>query len=321
LTPVPTPAVKIADEEEAEAEVEAITESNSLYVPYKDPAHFERIKKFVERSDLPKKQISLETKFVEVIESRAREFSSQIAIADLTQGIDFDNSVLNMRYANDLDELQNALRSQYEPSAESPYFQHMMKGTTVFSLVTGGNSPLNWQLRMLEAEGIVNVVSGPQITFLEGESPTFRIERRFDPIGYAADNVNIPSLIPVDFSISDPFVSAAGYIEFNMNPIIEDLDAQFMSGAVTLENQQDVQQATNVPSFSRIRKDINTTVRVKDGGTAVVGGWTSERSGDYRSGIPILHNIPFIGSMLFGRNLRHIDKTTLLIFVTCRIVE
>ncbi|HPB30994.1 MAG TPA: hypothetical protein PLB62_06025, partial [Candidatus Sumerlaeota bacterium] len=159
VTPEETPAVT----EEGEKPVQSILDINALFVEYKDPSHLARVEDWVKRLDVRKTQVSIETKFVEVIESRAREFSSQLAIADLTEGVDFSNSVLNMRFANDLDELQNAIRSQYEPPAESPYFQHLLKGSTVFSLITGGNSPLNWQLRLLEAEGVVNVVNGPHM--------------------------------------------------------------------------------------------------------------------------------------------------------------
>jgi len=323
-TPQPTPAVT----EEGEKPVQDIKEINAIFVEYKDPTHLSNVEEWTKRLDVRTQQVSIETKFVEVIESRAKEFSSQLAIADLTEGMSFDDSVLNMRFANDLDELQNAIRSQYEPPAESPYYQHLLKGSTVFSMITGGNSPINWQLRLLEAEGVVNVVNGPHIVVQDGESATFRISRvlggipTVDASGNIVGGQGVQSYDPVDISVDEVFISQLGEIELDLTATVEDLDT-LTGGSVVQQQVGDEQQTQGTVQYtlSRLTKDFQTKSRIKDGGTLVIGGWTSERSGDYRSGIPIIHNIPFIGKLLFGRNLRHIDKTTLLIFLTARIVE
>jgi len=330
-TPAPTPQIT----EMGEKPVKGTSDNHGIYVEYKDPTHLAKVEEWIKVLDVRKKQVSIEAKFVEVMESRAKQFSSQLAIADLTQGIDFDNSVLNMRYANDLDELQNAILSQYEPAVESPYYQHLLKGTTVFSLITGGNSPINWQLRLLEAEGVVNVISGPQILASEGESSSFRITRELggipavDASGNYVGGVGIQRYDPIYIEIQDLFVSPTGYIRFRIpnSTRITDLDALTggtivqQAGITATAGVTGAPTASNVQyTLSRLTKEIETTVQVKDGDTIVIGGWTNERSGNYRSGIPIIHNIPFIGNILFGRNLRQIDKTTLLIFLTCRIV-
>ncbi|MBN1900648.1 hypothetical protein JW926_04895, partial [Candidatus Sumerlaeota bacterium] len=323
ITPEATPAVT----EEGEKPVQEIKEINAIFVEYKDPTHLSRVEEWIGRLDVRVQQVSIETKFVEVMESRAKEFSSQLAIADLTEGVTFDNSLLNMRFANDIDELQNALRSQYEPPAESPYFQHLLKGTTVFSLITGGNSPINWQLRLLEAEGVVNVVNGPQIVVQDGETATFQITRQLGGIPTVDSSGNITgggvqSYDPVNISIDELFISQLGEIEISLNALVQDLDT--MTGGSVINQQttdQQPQSGTVQYNLSRLTKNLQTKSRIKDGGTLVIGGWTSERSGDYKSGIPIIRNVPFIGKLLFGRNLRHIDKITLLIFLTARIVE
>jgi len=80
-----------------------------------------------------------------------------------------------MRFAQEMDEFQSA----WEPGIESPISANLLKGTTVFNFITGGMSPLNWQLRLLEGEGVINVVNGPLITVLDGESAQFVITRFF----------------------------------------------------------------------------------------------------------------------------------------------
>ena len=324
-TPEPTPEVT----EEGEKPVQGLTDPiNAIFVEYKDPAHLNQVKEWITTLDMAPKQVSIESKFVEVIESRAKQFSSQLAIADLTKGISFDDSILNMRFANDLDELQNAIASANEPAGESPSFQHLLKGTTVLSLITGGDSPINWQLRLLEAEGVVNVINGPQILVQDDKDEAeFTITRvlggipEVDASGNYVGGGGTTQFRPVYLNITDLFVSEMGEIEFYLDAEIVDQDA-LSGGTVTAQDEQGQQEASAVQySLSRLEKNITTWVRVKDGGTIVVGGWTSERSGEYTSGIPILRQIPYVGKVLFGRNLRHIDKTTLLIFLTARIVE
>ena len=71
----------------------------------------------------------------------------------------------------------------------------------------------------------------------------------------------------------------------------------------------------------RSRKMIDTTARIKDGGTIVLGGWTGERTLESTSGVPVLRNMPFLGKLLFSRSQRTSDRTTLLIFLTGNLVD
>ncbi|HPB30995.1 MAG TPA: hypothetical protein PLB62_06030 [Candidatus Sumerlaeota bacterium] len=122
-------------------------------------------------------------------------------------------------------------------------------------------------------------------------------------------------------NINEVFITETGDIELDFETTIEDMDALTGGGVVTQDADEEQQASSVQYTLSRLTKQFQTTARIKDGGTIVVGGWTSERSGDYKSGIPVIRNIPFVGKMLFGRNLRHIDKITLLIFLTARIVD
>jgi len=69
------------------------------------------------------------------------------------------------------------------------------------------------------------------------------------------------------------------------------------------------------------RKKILTDARISNGGTIVIGGWTGERSQELTSGVPVLRNMPYFGKLLFSRNQTTKDRTTLLIFLTCLIIE
>jgi type II secretory pathway component GspD/PulD (secretin) len=168
-TPTPAPAA------ETGLTVETIDNMNALLIRYDDPADFAEIKSYIEQLDIPVLQVSIETKLVEVNETKAKEYMPQFSILNLgKQGVDFDNSSLNMRYAQDIDEY----RSIFDPFVEGPGSAGLLKGTTVLNFISPGETPVAFTLRMLEAEGVVNVVNGPMITVENGETADFQIEQR-----------------------------------------------------------------------------------------------------------------------------------------------
>ncbi|MBN1865871.1 hypothetical protein JW916_01140 [Candidatus Sumerlaeota bacterium] len=78
---------------------------------------------------------------------------------------------------------------------------------------------------------------------------------------------------------------------------------------------------TNVETWNRQRKLVQTRARIQDGGTIVLGGWTGEYTQDLTSGIPGLRNLPWVGKMLFSRAQKSTYKTTLLIFLSGKIID
>ena len=63
-----------------------------------------------------------------------------------------------------------------------------------------------------------------------------------------------------------------------------------------------------------------SAVLVADGEAAVIGGLTVKQTTTYRSGIPGLMNLPYIGK-LFSQNTKNETKRDLLILVTPHILE
>jgi len=68
------------------------------------------------------------------------------------------------------------------------------------------------------------------------------------------------------------------------------------------------------------KKEIESTVAVKDGETLALGGLIETTSNFTKSGIPFLHELPYVGS-LFGSTTRKDDKTELVVLITPRVVS
>ncbi len=67
-------------------------------------------------------------------------------------------------------------------------------------------------------------------------------------------------------------------------------------------------------------RSANTTVRVRDGETLIIGGLQQEESREVRSRIPILADIPIIGQFFRSKSIEK-TKVDLTIFVTARLLS
>jgi len=66
-------------------------------------------------------------------------------------------------------------------------------------------------------------------------------------------------------------------------------------------------------------RSVNTTVRINDGETIVLGGLIKETTVSVHDKVPILGSIPFIGR-LFRSEYEISEKSNLLIFVTAKLI-
>jgi len=322
--PVTAPTQPTAEVPTAELNITSDDTTNSIIVQTADPSLISRIKEIITKVDIPILQAQIEIKFVEVNETRAKELGIEFTAANLSsQSLsNFDDGLGLLRFAQDLDEFLNP----YEPFAENLSQTNLLKGTTVLSWITGGSHPLSITLRSLEAEGILNIISGPKITTRNGNDANFTITKTFwyvtsmSATGITWDNQNIDL---VDFSVT-PTISMEGTISLEISGTV----SEFMPGTPTFLPANSSVLASDVafitPSvwqYQLVEKAIDTEAIIQDGETIVLGGWTSERARESKSGVPVLRHIPYVGPILFGRSQKHLDKTTLLIFLTGYIVK
>lgn len=341
---------------------------NAIIIRYTDPSVYKQVMDLITQLDKPVNQVSIETKFVEVNETRAKEFSADFNLAGLgrdasgkTRNLAWDTNRFNSRFAQDSDEF----RDIFTAPIENPLAANLMKGTTVLNAVIGNQDPLlNFTLRFLESEGVLNLVNGPKVTAMDGMEAQFRIEMYINAQG-ANTNVgnnnsgtvlNPLQSLPQNLYLSDP--DSGGGSQGMVNAVVlrvtpeitskdsillNDLAAELYDfegwlGEVfqpTVQQQNNNQQ--NAQAFTIItppvasvnmnqqlvlkRKKVETNARVSNGGTIILGGWTGERSEELTSGIPVLRNMPYLGKLLFSRNQRSATRTTLLIFLTCNLIE
>lgn len=149
---------------------------NALIIRYDNPAILQDVQELIVQLDRPTPQVEVETKFVQVNEQRAREFSADFGLENLVNGQELNADFFNFNagFARARDEVRNI----GDVPLENPWAANLPNGATVLDFVLGTGIPgLSFQLRMLEAEGVLNIVNGPKVTMLDNEQGEFRIER------------------------------------------------------------------------------------------------------------------------------------------------
>ena len=66
--------------------------------------------------------------------------------------------------------------------------------------------------------------------------------------------------------------------------------------------------------------EVQTTVRVKDGVTIIIGGLMKDELSNTKTKVPVLGDLPFIGKA-FNTEDRNMQKTEIVIFLTPHIIN
>ncbi|MBX3363717.1 MAG: hypothetical protein KF866_03030 [Phycisphaeraceae bacterium] len=168
-------------------------------------------------------------------------------------------------------------------------------------------------IRSLQAKGRLEVLSRPEVTVNNNEAAYIQVGENiaildgvttFDT-GRTQANVRREDVgIILDVT---PSISSDGFVRMEIRPSIS---------AVTARTTQ-VSEDFNAPIISR--REVETTVTVKDGQTIVIGGLIQTTDEERASKVPILGDIPGVGELFKTRERSRI-KTELLVILTPRVI-
>jgi len=165
----------------------------------------------------------------------------------------------------------------------------------------------NFNLRALESKGKARVRARPQMAVVNGRTANIFIgAQRFiltQVNQFGQTQTRIQSVdVGVKLNVT-PLTGGNGEITTRLAPQVSnitELDAQ-----------------TGLPVLST--RGAETTVRVKDGETIVIGGLTLSQEESTRGKIPFLGDLPLVGGLFRSRKNSTV-RTELVIFVTPRIL-
>lgn len=181
---------------------------------------------------------------------------------------------------------------------------------SAFKLVFGSSKDL-WSadLDLLQSNGMARVLAEPTLVALSGQSASFLAGGELpllEPQGLGTSTITFKPF-GIGLTVS-PTVLSADRIALKVAPEASDLD---YSNALTLNGVQ-------VPSISTRRAD--TTVELGDGESFVIGGLVSSTVASTVNKLPLLGDLPIIGSFFRNLDYKRQDKE-LVIIVTPRLVK
>lgn len=266
------------------------------------------IDKLIETLDASIPQVSIEARIVEINTNYTKNLGIQwgfFAAADAAYGnqtsLRFPNSILVDGSAIREGGLQNNPLDGYAVNLPAPAFSSGL-GISLGNVVD--TFRLDIALTALETSGQGKILSAPKISAQNNETAEI-LQGRQIPVQTIANN-----------TVTTRYVNAA--LELHVTPQITAEGTIIM----TIEIRNDAADFANlvqgIPPI--ITQSAKTTVLVKDGGTAVIGGIYRIEDTITTNSVPGLSKIPVIGNLFKGFSKNVLNKE-LLIFITPRIIK
>ena len=194
------------------------------------------------------------------------------------------------------------------PSADS--FDSLDAGAGRLTFNTIGKLPRTFEasLTALELKGKARVRARPQMVVVNGETANLFIgSQRFILTQFNQSGQTQNRIQPVDVGVKlsvTPLTGGNGEITARVAPEVSNI------------TELDLQ--TGLPVLSTRRSD--TTVRVQDGETIVIGGLTLDQEQTTKGKIPFFGDLPLLGGLFRSRKKTTV-KTELVVFVTPHILQ
>lgn len=198
------------------------------------------------------------------------------------------------------------------------------KGFATGGLSAAYNSgAVNALLTSQAAKGNVNVISSPSLMVLNNQEATIDVGTQIPTLASTLSGAGINTGTTGSNSSGLVTNSQISYkdtgVKLEVTPRVN------ANGMVIMEIKQSVsdpvESTIGVTSSAAIaKKEIESSVAVQDGETIVLGGLIKETNTYNKSGIPWMHEVPWIGP-LFGNTTNNKDKTELVVLITPRVVK
>ncbi len=163
-------------------------------------------------------------------------------------------------------------------------------------------------LGLYESEDKVKVLSQPKVVTMNKIKATIQQTTQI-PIRQTVIQPNTPPVVTFNFIDLTVLLDVTPQITFNEDVILDvELKREF-PGVASADGRRELN-----------RRSAKTTVMVKNGSTAVIGGIYQMDNTNTNKGIPFLKDIPFIGR-LFRQTTEQKTKNELLLFLKPKILK
>lgn len=281
--------------------------TNSLVVTAR-PDEFEALSGIVSKLDVVRKQVFIEALIMEVNSEASFSFGINWAAA----GDVGDLSVLGGVSLNGGSVSLNSNKMVSLPSGVSI-------GAILKDAFTVGGTSYNIQsiLNAVKGNSDVEVLSTPQLLTLDNEEASVEV---VDNIPFTKESTTRNDN---DFTTQSMDYKDVG-VKLKITPRISE------DGSLRLEVEQEVSRVTQglitltngdqIVAPTTRKRLVKTTILLRDGQTAVIGGLLDDQQSYNQSEVPGLGSIPLLG-WLFKSRSKDTTRTNLFIFITPKVIR
>lgn len=170
---------------------------------------------------------------------------------------------------------------------------------------TLGGNILDMQLRALQRDGKLNILSSPSITTLDNQT------------AYTENGEKVP-YVSIDKDGNREVKFEDVVLKLEITPHV--IDGENIKMEINVKKNE-VNESKSVQGNPRIyKKETDTTLIVKNRETIVISGLTKKKSQDADRGIPGLKNIPGLGWLFKGEDTAEAMEEV-LIFITPHVLK
>ena len=291
------------------------TDGQSVVV-YGTPAEAAAVQKLLAKLDVPARQVALEAKVVSLTNEASRELGVTWDWSSVPQSPEVRESKETLSRSSTVK--MNGVTQEATVSEDVPKYEvtrkyrgaSMIPGILQFGRGPEGH-PFEWyyeaQLHALEQAGKAKVLSRPNVTTLTGREAVIEI----------GSEVPVPEVETTNRSTTTSFTYHKAGIILRYTPYVSD------DGHITAIVHTEVSSPVYVDDLKAYRfnkRSADTSVRLKDGETMVIGGLIgSEEARNYRK-IPLLGDIPVLGAC-FKSVQKSKQSSEIMIFLTAHILS
>lgn len=182
-------------------------------------------------------------------------------------------------------------------------------GQLTYNSVVDLPDDFNVVLNNMIEDGVANVKARPNITTLNGKEAAldvgtvqyYRTEKKDSEGETTVEYDSVKGGVSLKVT---PWVSGEDEINMELQPSVDDI-----GGAGSGDGPNDM-----------TTREIDTTVRVEDNSTIVIGGLIQDVSSERESKVPVLGDIPYLGG-LFRNTEGSLRSTELIMFITPHILD
>ena len=295
------------------------TELGEISILGGSQTQLDMIKEFVELNDKKQPQAYLELSIIELTETGSKTLDNAWQIWSRFFSANFANGTTST----------NANHPTFLSGSSYPVYSDDGDGT-VDHYVNKYKGPfvLTYTIRYILENRKGRTVANPRILITNGKTST--IDLTSDYVKSVTSQVvqgSLNSTVAREYEVADdngikieitPFISPDGYVTMDIKPEYSTIREQIYTYVDTGEEGAEPVQDLAATLLQRRNLDLRS-VRIKDGETLVIGGMIREEDTKQVNKVPILGDIPYIGSLFRSSNTSK-TKEEMIIMITPRII-